>query len=178
MFPVVKATPFSEALPASLLHATVVDNMLGRRAIQPIPAIIHMILIFVCAGAGILTTIQRAMLRSLLLMGLVVAIYFAAGYVLISQSGLVLPLFGPVIALLGAFAITFTSQQIYNSKVIDRERQRAESDRQAEQAAREKADAAIRVLLDEKSAVETTLADLERDLTPVSYTHLTLPTSG
>lgn len=109
--PVLRATPFSEVFPASLLHATIAENIILRNYLQDVPGYANWLIIL---GMILLVALtwQIRNRNWLILAGIGVwLVYFAITAFLFAASNLILPLFYPTLAYLAAQGYLLFSEQ-------------------------------------------------------------------
>jgi transcriptional regulator with GAF, ATPase, and Fis domain len=95
-------SPFDPALPASLIHATVIDNILNQNFIRVLPVWGRFILILILL-ACLASTIHWGPRRFALVSGLVLVAFIGSAILLFSQQNLALPLVLPVLIWILAF---------------------------------------------------------------------------
>ena len=98
--PIIKATPLSEILPASLIHATVAENIIFRNFLQEWPPWIQVILIFsMVLAASIIWRIRQKKWVAVIIGGFIL-LYLTASALLFIMANIVFPLFYPLMALM------------------------------------------------------------------------------
>lgn len=112
--PVLKATPYSPAFPASLIHATLAENIIRQNYLRDFSAgaAIILILLMCAAPAWIFRTGRTN--SNMLSVGLFLFGYWLIAFVLFSVFNFVMPLFYPSLALLlstGFLSARIQSQQ-------------------------------------------------------------------
>ncbi len=108
----IKATPLAKALPASVIHLTVAENIVQRNYLREAGSALQMIMILLFAGFGA-SLARLKNVRSLLLVGGVLAMLYALLAVwLFARWNFVLPLFYPLLASLATLvSIVYAQRQ-------------------------------------------------------------------
>ncbi len=96
----IASTPLSSALPASLIHATVLENIIERNYLKEIPLFIHWIIIILLVAS--IWLIFRVRSKAALISGIVgiLLCYWIIAIILFSLTNTIVPLFYPTLAFL------------------------------------------------------------------------------
>ena len=111
----VASTPLSSVLPATLIHATVLENLINQNYLKEIPLFVHWIIIlFLVASVWLLFRVKQ---KAHLIFGLIGVLF---GYWIISIIGFsftnrIIPLFYPTLALLLTITYLETRKNIERS---------------------------------------------------------------
>ncbi|MFZ5514994.1 MAG: sigma 54-interacting transcriptional regulator [Candidatus Zhuqueibacterota bacterium] len=133
------STPLASLLPASLIHATVAENIIHRNFIRDYSALLHGILIVILGLLPLLTRSSRNMALRIASAFLVPALYWIFAMIFFQQANQALPLCYPTVAYFAAFFFlaiqeiktrqlqTDSRKQLLEREVAARETQLAES---------------------------------------------------
>lgn len=93
-----KATPLSSAFPASLIHATVAENLIQSNYLRELPFVFEWLIIVLLAGLVLI--VWRSGKTGLIIIGstVIILIYWILSVIFFSLSNLILPLFYPTFA--------------------------------------------------------------------------------
>jgi len=96
----VKTTPFSQILPASLVHATLAENLIESNFVKLIPLYLHLLIIAIMALLGfIIWQFNRNDIIAILNIA-IIASYFACAILALKLFSVLLPLFYPLASFL------------------------------------------------------------------------------
>jgi two-component system NtrC family response regulator len=105
--PTLKATPLSDALPATLIHATVAENLIHQNFLRELPKLVSLFfIVLMAAAARLLWRVNPIKLKIGGGFG-VLSIYFIVAQLFFCKAHLILPLFYPTLVFL--FSLIFLS---------------------------------------------------------------------
>lgn len=100
-------TPFSPSFPGLYFHANVIDNLMSNEFLKPVSGIVTYILIVLLGLAGCALVLGTNLWIGAASSLLITALYWFAGYLLMSKKLVCIELTAPIVSILGNYIAVF-----------------------------------------------------------------------